>query len=67
MAKYKEICDLCGKVFYAGPREFVCPECRRATQSARAKQRNLSQIGRDAYSKQQAERKARADNGTAKD
>lgn len=55
----KEICEDCGKVFDAGPFTFYCKECRTRRLSEAAKRRNLGQIGRDAYSKQQAEKKAR--------
>lgn len=57
----KEICEDCEKVFDGGPRAHICPACRRRRLSESAKRRNLSKIGRDAYSKQQAERKARRD------
>ena len=55
----KEICEDCGKVFDAGPFTFYCKACRSRRLSEAAKRRNLGQIGRDAYSKQQAEKKAR--------
>lgn len=54
-----EICEDCGKVYDAGPFTFYCKECRSRRLSVAAKRRNLGQIGRDAYSKQQAEKKAR--------
>ncbi|MGM9626963.1 MAG: hypothetical protein ACI3V4_02565 [Faecousia sp.] len=53
----KEICEDCEKVFEAGAYSFLCPDCRRKRLSEIAKRRNLSKIGSDAYSKQQAMRK----------
>lgn len=59
----KEICEDCGKVFDAGPFTCYCKACRTRRLSEAAKRRNLGQIGRDAYSKQQAEKKARCKSG----
>lgn len=53
----KELCEDCGKVYDAGPRSFLCPQCRRKRLSAAAKARNLNKIGNAAYSKQQKERR----------
>lgn len=55
----KEICEDCGKVFDAGPHAHLCMACRKRRLSENAKMRNLGKIGRDAYSKQQAAKKAR--------
>lgn len=58
----KEICQDCEKVFEGGPKAFLCPECRRKRLSNAAKMRNLNKIGSDAYSDQQARRKAERKN-----
>lgn len=58
MSTAKEICDDCGKVFEAGPKAFLCKECRSKRLSEAAKKRGLNKLGNEAYSKQQAERKA---------
>lgn len=58
----KEICQDCEKVFEGGPKAFLCPECRRKRLSNAAKMRNLNKIGNDAYSDQQARRKAERKN-----
>ena len=55
----KEICEDCGKVFDAGPRAFIRKDCHRKRLSNSAKRRNLSQIGRDSYLKQQSSLNAR--------
>lgn len=49
------ICEDCGKVFNA-KYAFICPKCRRARLSQRAKEKGLNKIGNDAYSKQKNER-----------
>lgn len=54
----KEMCEDCGKVFEAGPKAFLCPDCRRVRLSAAAKKRKLNKIGNEAYSKIAAERRA---------
>lgn len=55
---YKSICIDCEKVFEAkSKRAFICPECHRKRLSVYAKERQLNQIGNDAYSKQQEELK----------
>ena len=58
----KEVCEDCGKVFEPkSNRGFICPECHRKRLSRYAKERNLNKLGNDAYSEQQAIR--RANNG----
>lgn len=60
----KEICQDCECVFEAkSNRAKICPKCHRKRLSQCAKVRNLNKLGNDAYSKQQAER--RANNGKA--
>lgn len=63
--KCLELCEDCGKAFMAGPNAFFCPECRSARIAAaareRAKERNLSKLGRDAYSKQRTAAKKERD------
>ena len=59
----KEICEDCGKVFEPkSNRGFICPECHKKRLSRCAKVRNLSKIGREAYSELCAKR--RANDGT---
>lgn len=55
----KEICADCESIFEAGPYSFLCPKCRKQRLSDAAKRRKLNKIGNDAYSRQQAERKAK--------
>ena len=55
----KEICTDCGNIFDAGPYSFLCKSCRRIRLSETAKARNLNKLGNDAYSKQQAQLKAK--------
>lgn len=43
--KCLELCEDCGKAFYAGPDAFLCPKCRKKRLSEAAKERKLSQIG----------------------
>jgi predicted nucleic acid-binding Zn-ribbon protein len=54
----KEICADCGKVFDGGAHQFFCLDCRKRRLSESAKARNLNKLGNDAYSEQQARRKA---------
>lgn len=55
----KEICQECEKVFEPkSSKAMICPSCHRKRLSEAAKARNLNKLGNDAYSKQQAERKA---------
>lgn len=59
----KELCQDCGKVFEPkSSKGMICPSCHRKRLSQYAKERNLSKLGRDAYSKQQAQRKAERTN-----
>lgn len=51
------ICEKCGKVFM-GKYAYICFECRRKVASETAKKTNLNKLGNDAYSKQQAKKKA---------
>ena len=55
----KEICEYCEKVFEAGPKTFICPECRKKMLSENAKKRNLNKLGNKAFSEQCALRKAK--------
>ncbi len=57
MADCVMICCDCEQTYKGGPNTYFCPECRRRRLSESAKRRNLGKIGREAYSKQQAERK----------
>lgn len=58
----KELCQDCGCVFEPkSPKGMICPKCHKARLSRYAKERKLNKIGNDAYSAQQAKR--RADNG----
>lgn len=52
------ICERCEKVFM-GKYAFICPECKKKAASDSAKKRNLNKLGNKAYSKQQAELKAK--------
>lgn len=52
-----EICEDCQRVFDAGPKEFICKACRRKRLSRYAKERGLSRLGNEAYSKIAAERR----------
>ena len=59
----KEICQDCERIFEPkSSKGMICPACHRKRLSEAAKARNLSKLGRDAYSKQQAERKAERNN-----
>lgn len=56
----KEICQDCERVFEAkSNRARICPKCHRKRLRQYAKARNLNKLGNDAYSKQQAENRAR--------
>lgn len=46
--KAKEMCEDCGKVFLAGKREFLCPQCKRNRLRKYAKDRKLNEIGNNA-------------------
>lgn len=55
----KEICQECECIFEPKSHKgMICPACHRKILSKCAKARNLNKLGSDAYSKQQAERKA---------
>ena len=55
----KEICQDCECVFEPKSNKgMICPKCHRKRLSQYAKDRNLNKLGNDAYSKQQAERRA---------
>ena len=55
----KEICQDCECVFEPkSHKAMICPKCHRAILSRCAKERNLNRLGNEAYSKQQALRKA---------
>lgn len=55
----KELCQDCGRVFEPkSSKGMICLECHRKRLSRYAKERKLSKLGNDAYSKQQARRKA---------
>lgn len=55
----KEICQDCERIFEPkSSKGMICPSCHRKRLSEAAKARNLNKLGNDAYSKQQAERKA---------
>lgn len=59
----KEICQDCERIFEPkSSKGMICPSCHRKRLSEAAKARNLNKLGNDAYSKQQAERKAERDN-----
>ncbi len=58
MDKRHTVCNDCYAVFLGGPNAFLCPECRRKRLSEIAKKINLNKLGNEAYSKQQAKRKA---------
>ena len=51
-----EICGYCGKTFET-KYGFICSKCRKKLLSDLAKKRNLSKIGREAYSKKAKERR----------
>ncbi len=61
----KEICQDCERIFEPKSHKgMICPECHRKRLSRYAKERNLSKLGRDAYSEQAALRRAeRRNNG----
>lgn len=55
----QEICEDCGKVFIPKSRKaFICPDCHKKRLSRYAKERKLNEIGTNAYSEQQALRRA---------
>lgn len=55
----KELCQDCGCVFEPKSKKgMICPKCHKARLSRYAKERKLNQIGNEAYSAQQAERRA---------
>lgn len=55
----KEICQDCERVFDPKSKKgMICPECHKKRLSRYAKERNLNKLGNDAYSKQQALRRA---------
>ena len=54
-----EICQDCERIFEPKSHKgMICPECHRKRLSRYAKERNLNKLGNDAYSKQQAIRRA---------
>ena len=57
----KGICSDCGKIYEETRHSFFCADCRRRRLSEAAKSRGLNKIGSEAYSKQQAERRATND------
>lgn len=52
----KLICEDCGALFTAAAAASYCPSCRHERLSRNAKLRQLSRIGREAYSRQQAQK-----------
>lgn len=55
----KEICQECECVFEPkSHKAMICPKCHRAILSRCAKERKLNKLGNEAYSKQQANRRA---------
>lgn len=55
----KEICQDCERVFEPKSQKgMICHECHKKRLSRYAKERNLNKLGNDAYSKQQATRRA---------
>ena len=55
----KEICQDCEKVFEPKSHKgMICPSCHKKRLSYYAKARKLNKLGNEAYSRQQAERRA---------
>ena len=57
MALAREICEDCGKTFWAGPRAFICPDCRKERLRRAARLRQLNKLGNAAYSEQRKKAK----------
>ena len=57
----KEICADCGKVFLGGPKANLCLDCRKERARQQAKKIKLSELGREAYSKNGKKENRRVD------